>query len=499
MKTGIAYLRISNDRQSNHSIAGQQMMVQGWCERNDVEIVDVFKDEGFSARNFDRPDFKRLYRFIEKHHRTVDHLIVFAFDRFSRDAGEAIVAIKKLQRQFAIKVVSVSEGVTFDADDPGSFFYAGLMLLKGEDEIIRNKVRINLGIYTAKKKHGRYLGAAPFGYRNEKDEHRKPIIVPDSQKAEIVKVIYRQFLTDVPIYLIRKQIVQLGFKLQGNSAVHRILQNPVYCGFLRVKAYREYPEELVKGIHEPIIDEPTWQQVQDRFKPRRPHAQASTDLPLRGVLRCHCGLYLTGAASRGKGGSYYFYYKCKISGHNNTSSAKAHMQFDAILRQLRLPSQLTRAIENASFQLFEGKLKAQRQLLKLKTSDYNATLNKLRSVEEKFINDQMSYETYSHWHSDLSNHSNALKQEIDKLSSNQHTLFDRFSKQIRRLGSVLDLYRRAGLTQKHQIVKLLFNNCLTYQQKRFHISYVLPLFEKHLDQINAGVFLSGQPAKHGLP
>ena len=106
MKKGIVYLRISNDRQSNHSISGQNMVVQSWCERNNVQIIDTFTDEGFSARNFDRPDFKRLNTFIEKHYRRVDHLIVFAFDRFSRDAGEAIVAIKKLQRQFAIKVVS---------------------------------------------------------------------------------------------------------------------------------------------------------------------------------------------------------------------------------------------------------------------------------------------------------------------------------------------------------------------------------------------------------
>lgn len=102
---------------------------------------------------------------------------------------------------------------------------------------------------------------------------------------------------NVPIYLIRKEITQLGFKLQGNSAIHRILQNPVYCGLLRVKAYREYPDQLVKGIHQPIIDDFTWQQVQDRFKPLRQHVQLSDDLPLRGVLKCHCGLYLTGTVN----------------------------------------------------------------------------------------------------------------------------------------------------------------------------------------------------------
>lgn len=480
MKRGIAYLRISNDRQSNHSIAGQQMMVQSWCERNEVEIVDVFKDVGFSARNFDRPDFKRLYRFIEQHYRTVDHLLVFAFDRFSRDAGEAIVAIKKLQRQFAIKVVSVSEGVTFDADDPGSFFYAGLMLLKGEDEIIRNKVRINLGIYTAKKKYGRYLGAAPFGYRNERDENRKPIIVPDAESSEIVKVIYRQFLMNVPIYLIRKEVTQLGFKLQGNSAIHRILQNPVYCGLLRVKAYREHPDELVKGIHQPIIDDITWHQVQDRFKPLRPYVQLSDDLPLRGVLKCHCGLYLTGAASRGKAGNYYFYYKCKIRGHNNISAIKAHEQFQKLLTGLDLTPEMIRAIEKTSVEMFERKLNADRQLLKIKTSDYEAVKKKLYSIEEKWINDQISHETYSRWHSELNTQRQVLRENIDSLSHTQIEVTRNFKLHLRKSLHMRHLYELAATPAKHKIVRIIFGNQLYYAKDGYRTPHISYIFKDHI-------------------
>lgn len=479
MKRGIVYLRISTDRQSNHSIAGQQMMVQGWCDRNDVQVVDVFKDEGFSARNFDRPDFKRLYSFIEKHYRTVDHLVVFAFDRFSRDAGEAIVAIKKLQRQFAIKVVSVSEGITFDADDPGSFFYAGLMLLKGEDEIIRNKVRINMGIYTAKKKHGRYLGAAPFGYRNEKDENRKPIIVPDPETAEIVRIIYQQFLMNVPIYLIRKEVSKIGFNLRGNSAVHRILQNPVYCGLLHVKAYREYPEELIKGIHEPIIDDVTWQQVQDRFKPQRPHIQVSDDLPLRGVLKCHCGIHLTGAASRGKGGNYYYYYKCKVKGHNNIPAKKAHAQFDRVLEGLNLPLKTTKSIELISLQMFDEKMKSERQLLKIRKSDYEEVQKKLRSVEEKWINNQMSHETYSRWHSDLTKQSLALKTQIEKFSGNQDKLSQLFKRELSKLAELKQLYAKATTPQKHELVRMVFDNQLYYEKGSYRTPYVLPILESN--------------------
>ena len=50
------------------------------------------------------------------------------------------------------------------------------------------------------------------------------------------------------------------------------------------------------------------------------------EIPLRGILKCHCGTPLSGAPSRGKSGKYFYYYKCRHSKHNNISEIKAHQQ-----------------------------------------------------------------------------------------------------------------------------------------------------------------------------
>lgn len=42
-------------------------------------------------------------------------------NRFSRNAGEALTMIKDLQKKHRIQVVSVTEGITFDYEIPGSF------------------------------------------------------------------------------------------------------------------------------------------------------------------------------------------------------------------------------------------------------------------------------------------------------------------------------------------------------------------------------------------
>lgn len=129
MRRAIRYLRFSQLGQSNGSIERQELYTDQWIKHNDIELVDTFIDRGKSARTFDRPDFIKLQEFIDKHFKDVDYLLVDQLDRFSRDAGEAMSMVKKLQKKYSVQVVSVTEGITFDYETPGSFFRAGLQLL----------------------------------------------------------------------------------------------------------------------------------------------------------------------------------------------------------------------------------------------------------------------------------------------------------------------------------------------------------------------------------
>jgi DNA invertase Pin-like site-specific DNA recombinase len=478
LKRAIRYLRISTDRQSNFSIDGQDMATRHWCERNNVEIVDTFTDEGYSARNFDRPDMNRLNAFISKHYRTIDYLIVNAYDRFSRDAGEALVAIKKLQKQFGVSVVSVNEGVIFDGDDPGSFFYAGLMLLKGEDEIIRNRSRINMGIYQAKKMQGRYLGAAPFGYKNTRDEHNKPIIVIDENRAPVIRYVFEAFLSNTPLYEIYRHACAIGLTYRGNGSVTKILKCPVYTGLIHVKAYKNYPEELVEGIHEAIINRTDWNQAQEKLSGRSKYKTQLTneDLPLRGVLKCHCGKALTGAASTGRHGGRFYYYKCATSGHNTINVKRAHAQFQEVLKYMSLPERLVSAIRDHSEEQLEQRLKENTSMLRNKRNELEEANKKLTSVEEKWINNQMSFDTYQRWYSDLTNKRMSLSAQIDNLRQDQQQVWTVLYQQLDKLTDMQALYNSADTLQKQQIVRLGFDSQLYYKSEVYRTPYILPVF-----------------------
>src|SRR5690606_15666710 len=114
---------------------------------------------------------------------------------------------------------------------------------------------------------------------------------------------------------------------------------------LKVEAYKNYAGGLFDGIHEAIIDKTTWMMVQEKMKrPEKTRTVIDDEIPLRGILKCHCGNPLSGAPSRGKAGKYYHYYKCRHAKHNNISAIKAHNQLLEVCELMSLPKERVRKI-----------------------------------------------------------------------------------------------------------------------------------------------------------
>lgn len=80
------------------------------------------------------------------------------------------------------------------------------------------------------------------------------------------------------------------------------------------------------------------------------------------------------AASKGKSGQYFYYYKCKQSKHNNISVKIAHNQFDAVL-ELSLPARSVKKIRKNSNQEIEKELKNKSKTM----AEKNRSLQKKRN------------------------------------------------------------------------------------------------------------------------
>lgn len=464
MKRAIRYLRFSQLGQSNGSIERQELYTDQWLKFNNVELVDSFIDRGKSAKTFDRPDFIKLQEFIAKHFKSVDYLLVDQMDRFSRDAGEAMSMVKSLQRKYNIQVVSVTEGITFDYDTPGSFFRAGLQLLLAEEDNINRSIKIRGGLYTARAKEGRYIGIKPpFGYVKIGEGKNRKLVIEETE-AKTIKFIYDAFLKDTPLYIIKEQARAIGFTRKGNTSVERVLSNPVYAGMLQVQGYKEFPGGIFPGIHEAIIDSTSWQMVQSKMKkPVHSRNILDEDLPLRGVLKCHCGNYLTGAPSRGKSGKYFYYYKCKHSKHNNISAIKSHKQLLEIWELMSIPEKILSEIRSSAYHSIEENIKASKEKMIEKRHMLEEAQEKMFSVEEKWIKNEISKDTYDRWYSTYSSTILSCKSALERLAKTENHAYTILQKNLDMLGNIKEIYIQANIIQKREFVKLVFDSNLYYQ------------------------------------
>lgn len=140
------------------------------------------------------------------------------------------------------------------------------------------------------------------------------------------------------IEYVRHEVNRKGLKI-GKSAFPELLKNQVYIGNVCVKEWLGVDSYWTKGLHEPIVDEKIFWQVQElhfRKTPRQTKLcrAADPDFYLRRFLVCpHCGGVLTACYSKGNGG-LYGYYKCPHCNKFNYSAIKANEKFVKYVKQL---------------------------------------------------------------------------------------------------------------------------------------------------------------------
>ncbi len=464
MKKAIRYLRFSKDGQSNSSIERQELVTSQWIENNKVELVDSFIDRGHSARTFDRPDFVKLQEFIKVYSRSVDYLVVDTMDRFSRDAGEALMMVKKLQLKYCIQIIGVSEGITFDYNTPGSLLRTGLQFLLAEEDNINRANKINGGIYAAKAKEGRYIhNFAPHGYTKVGEGKLRHLEI-DEVKAVAIRFVFDAYLRNMPYYLIKEEAARLGMVMTGNSAIQKILDNPIYVGKQLVKPYKDLPGGLFKAQHEPIIDPLTWEAVQQkRMGVAKETVSLSSEMPLRGCLKCHCGKLLTGAPSRGKSGKYWYYYKCKHTGHNNISAKKAQSQLEEILELLSLPNHAIQQIRENAEKEFEQEWKNKKLLIADFEKELTAAQSKMRTVEEKYFDGKINEDTYQRWVKELSTTIGQLRAKIMRLGHDQKDLYKKMYGVLDQLTDLKFVYQSLSVSDGQELLRKVFDQNLYYK------------------------------------
>ncbi|HEY2282835.1 MAG TPA: recombinase family protein [Solirubrobacteraceae bacterium] len=252
---------------------------------HDMTLVEEYIDFETGRHADKRPDFQRLIEDAMEHR--FDVVLVFHTSRFARNTVEAKRYKKLLRSQLGIDVISVTQPLGPDANDPAAF------LSESVHEIFDEYYSVSLSFWTKmglreKARQGLLTGSLPWGYVKGTDD----IATPDPEKAPYVRQLFEMYATGqhtdrtLAVWLnVNEQRTTRGRSF-GADTVREMLCNAAYAGF--VSARRD-TSKTIKGVHEPIIEEALFDRVQQMRRQRARTLRPGRPSPryiLRGLAHC---------------------------------------------------------------------------------------------------------------------------------------------------------------------------------------------------------------------
>ncbi|HST54327.1 MAG TPA: recombinase family protein [Solirubrobacteraceae bacterium] len=351
------YLRVSTDDQVNTdyhrdglSLLGQQDEGDKKAAQLDARITEVFKDPGRSAfvDLHKRTDFLRLLEELPRLNRNpatfVDYVIVWSCSRWARDTVDHWQA-RRIMRDAGARFVSITEPIVGE-DTPAAFLYESSVVSQNQYQSMQTGEQVKRGLYTKARLGGSY-GSRRLGYIKQVDEladgRHINIVVPDPQRHAFVTSGFQLYATgEYSLSQLADELYRLGLRsrptkrCQGGkvnkAAWARMLRNPYYLGRIAYKR-GEAEEEVFEGRHEPLIDQATFDQVQNLLDEKRVAGERPQRRQhyLRGSVFCgDCGQRLTFGISTGKSGKKYAYFFCSARINGTPCAMRANIRPELI-------------------------------------------------------------------------------------------------------------------------------------------------------------------------
>ena len=298
------YTRISTDEENQPtSLHSQRERLEAFCKSQEGWSIVAHEEDRSSGTKLDRPGLQAALDLARGG--MVDMLLVYRVDRLSRKVRQLAQLAEELDK---LNVVLRSATEPFDTGSAAGRMMLQMLGVFAEFEHATIVDRVSAGIERRAKEGRWYAGRPPFGYAFSDQERR---LVPDPVKAPVVQRIFQLYTRD------RLGAVEIAKQLRadhapaptagwGHPGIHFVLGNPTYTGKVR------WRDQLFDAIHEPLIDEDTFELAQSILRERgtdisRRRGNAS-DFLLSGVLRCgRCGKAYVGMSARGNGGLYHYY------------------------------------------------------------------------------------------------------------------------------------------------------------------------------------------------
>ena len=501
-KNVILYRRVSTTDQklNGHSLNTQNNSLKEFAHKNGMNVVREYMED-FSAKNFNRPEFRKLQEYVKKNKGTVDYILITSWDRFSRNVYEALGVIYKM-RDLGVEVNCTENWI--DHDDPQqlmmTLMYLGIPEI--DNKIKSQKVKVNMrqGL-----KEGRWNRSQPIGYIKGRDPENpnRPLMQIDPIKGPLIAELFKEFAKGV---YSQSEILRMpkykSLKL-SKSNLSRFLKNVLYAGKIKVPALKEEQEELVDALHKPLITWEIFQKVQYQLEQRSNNkskpSKFNKELPLRGHLKCpECDGNLTGSGSTGKSGKRYYYYHCNTKNGCSVSFKvkDVHVAFNSLMKDLSPPAEVLDLFSLIMKDHYQNAEKTKFETIKNIKTKIESLEQRKGKLLDKLLDNVVTNSVYTKSAETIDNEIMEHKIQLESLGDYQDDLEEYIKFGTFLLQNIQELYHRADVQTKNKVLSSILEEKLTFMGKK----YRTPKFKEAFSYIYLNVSkLEKKSIKKGDP
>ncbi|WP_273079700.1 recombinase family protein [Selenomonas felix] len=266
-----AYARVSMESDRlNHSLSAQVSYYSNLIQKNPEWIyVGVYADSGISGGNIRRrAEFKHLVEDCDAG--KIDIILCKSISRFARNTVDLLETVRHLK--------SLGIDVWFEKENIKSLSADGELMLGilagfAEEE---SRSQSDNAKWSIQKKfeRGEQWHTAAYGYRWD----GKSFVICE-EEANAIRVIYDNFLRDVPLRQTSRWLAEHGYTC-STFFIRYVLQNMVYAGDVLLQRYitenprthriienkGQLPRYYITDNHPAIIDRATFEKVQEKIR-----------------------------------------------------------------------------------------------------------------------------------------------------------------------------------------------------------------------------------------
>lgn len=277
------YARVSTD--NPEQLTSYESQVKYYTSyingRSDWVFAGMYTDEGISATNTKhRSGFKRMVS--DALAGKIDLIVTKSVSRFARNTVDSLTTVRKLKEK-GIEIYFEKENI-WTLDSKGELLITIMSsLAQEESRSISENVK-----WGKRKRFAEGKGSLPYSHFLGYDRGADGTMVINKKEAEVVKMIYRLYLTGRSFYAIADELMKreilapAGGAKWHPSTIQSILKNEKYKGdsllqkkfvvdFLSKRMKKnegEIPQYYVEKDHEAIINPEVYDLVQAEMKRR---------------------------------------------------------------------------------------------------------------------------------------------------------------------------------------------------------------------------------------